>query len=58
MSEHGNAWTLALNWRPQARLRLSAEVLYIDSSRNQRRDEGLAARQTELQLQLGARVFF
>lgn len=58
LSEHGNAVTLALNWRPHERLRVTGEVLRIDSSRNQRRSAGLDARQSDVQVQVGARVFF
>jgi hypothetical protein len=58
LSEHGNAVTLALNWRPQERLRITGEVLRLDSSRNQRRDEGLDARQSDVQVQIGVRAFF
>lgn len=58
LSEHGNALTVALNWRPQERLRVTGEVLRIDSVRNQRRRGGLDARQVDVQVQLGVRVFF
>lgn len=58
LSEHGNALTLALNWRPQERLRVTGEVLRVDSSRNQRRSEGLDARQVDTQVQVGVRLFF
>jgi hypothetical protein len=58
LSEHGNALTLALNWRPQERLRVTGELLRVDSSRNQRRSEGLDARQSDLQVQVGVRGFF
>lgn len=58
LSEHGSAVTLALNWRPNERMRLTGEVLRIDSTRQQRKLAGLAPRQIELQLQLGIRLFF
>jgi hypothetical protein len=58
LSEHGNALTLALNWRPHERLRVTGEVLRVDSSRNQRRSEGLDAQQVDTQVQVGVRVFF
>jgi len=58
LSEHGNAVTLALNWRPQERIRVTGEVLRINSSRNQRRRGGEDARQVDVQVQLGVRVFF
>jgi hypothetical protein len=58
LSEHGNALTLALNWRPHERLRVTGEVLRIDSTRDQRRRGRLDARQVDTQVQLGVRVFF
>lgn len=58
LSEHGNAVTLALNWRPRERLRITGELLRIDSTRSQRRLAGLAPRQVDVQVQLGMRVFF
>ncbi|QSX77910.1 hypothetical protein [Agrilutibacter solisilvae] len=58
LSEHGNALTLALNWRPSDAVRLTGEVLRIDSSRNQRRLDELDARQVDVQVQLGLRLFF
>lgn len=56
--EHGNALTFALNWRPHERVRVTGEVLRIDSNRTQRRAAGLAPRQVDTQVQLGVRVFF
>lgn len=58
LDEHGNALTVALNWRPRDTLRLSGEVLRIDSTRAQRALGGLAPRQLDTQVQLGIRVFF
>ncbi len=57
-SEHGNAVTLALNWRPRPWLRLTGELVRIDSWRTQRLDEGLAPRRADTQAQLAARVFY
>ena len=57
LGEHGHAITFALNWRPAERVRVTAEVLRIDSERSQRRFEGLAPRQTDTQLQLALRLF-
>jgi len=57
-SEHGNALTLALNWRPRPWLRLTGEWLRVDSTRNQRRFEGLDPRQADTQVQVSARVLF
>ncbi len=56
--EHGRAFTAALNWRPNDRLRVTAEALHIDSTRPQRRAQGLAPRQRETQLQASVRWFF
>ena len=36
LSEHGNALTLALNWRPVDHVRVTGEWLWIDSRRDQR----------------------
>lgn len=58
LSEHGRALTAALGWRPRPWLRLSAEMLRIDSVRQQRVADGLAARQSDTQLQLSARLLF
>lgn len=58
LSEHGNALTAALNWRPNDRLRITGEWLWIDSTRDQRLLENLAPRQIDRQLQVGARVYF
>jgi hypothetical protein len=57
-SEHGNAMTFALNWRPREWLRFTGEVVRIDSWRTQRLAEGLQPRQIDNQLQLAARVFY
>ncbi|MGY4514534.1 hypothetical protein [Lysobacter sp. HA18] len=58
MDEHGRAITLALNWRPNDRWRVTGEVLQIDSVRNQRRIDGLDPRQRELQVQANVRWLF
>lgn len=58
LNEHGNALTAALNWRPNASVRVSGELLRIDSHRDQRRRAGLPAAQVDTQVQLGVRVFF
>lgn len=56
--EHGNAFTAALNWRPRDWLRLTAEALYIDSTRTERADYGLPTRTRHTQVQLSARLFY
>lgn len=58
LSEHGNAITAALNWRPNDRLRFTAEWLRIDSTREQRTLEGLSPRQIDRQVQISTRVLF
>ena len=58
LSEHGNALTAALNWRPNDRLRITGEWLWVDSTRDQRALEGLAPRQIDRQVQVSARVYF
>ena len=58
LSEHGNAQTIALNWRPDDRWRVSGELLRVDSARNQRRLEGASPRRVDVQLQLSLRRFF
>ena len=58
LSEHGNAVTLALNWRPLDWLRLTGEVVRVDSSTDQRIALGLAPRQIDTQVQFNARVLF
>jgi len=58
LSEHGNALTLALNWRPLEWLRLTGEALRVDSTRDQRLALGLPAHRIDNQLQFNARVLF
>jgi hypothetical protein len=57
-SEHGHAFTLAVTWTPEEWLRLTAEVLHVDSDRAQREEAGLAHRSRETQLQIGGRFLF
>ena len=52
------ALTLALNWRPQPRLRITGELLYVDSTRDQRRRAGIDPRQDSLQVQASVRWFW
>jgi hypothetical protein len=56
--EHGHAFTLAASWSPEDWLRLSAEALFVDSYRPQRRIVGLDPSSGESQFQLGARFYF
>ena len=56
--EHGNAVTAALNWRPRDWLRLTAEVLRIDSASTQRARLGLSSKSTITQAQLSVRLIY
>jgi hypothetical protein len=58
LSENGDALTGAVSWLPRDWLRLTGEVLWIDSRRNERAIVGLAPRQSDTQLQLSARFYF
>jgi len=58
LSEHGNAITAALNWRPNAWMRVTGEVLRVDSRRDQRLLEGSSPRRVDLQAQLSLRFEF
>jgi hypothetical protein len=58
LSEHGHAWTAALNWRPAKQLRLTGELLLVDSDRGQRRLAGLDPDQSAAQFQLSLRLLF
>jgi hypothetical protein len=57
-NENGNAGTIALTWRALHWLRLTGEVLRIDSVRSENTQFGLPARAAELQSQLNMRVSF
>ena len=56
--EHGYAVTLAGTWTPRPGLRLTAELLRVDSVRGQRAYAGLPTHLVELQGQLVARLLF
>jgi hypothetical protein len=56
-SEHGNALTFAVNYLPYDWLRLTAEAIRVDSTRNQRTLAGLSPRAVENQLQLSAKFY-
>jgi hypothetical protein len=58
MDEHGHALTLALNWRPHPRLRVTGELVHVDSVRDQRRLAGRDPRQDTLQAQASVRWFW
>jgi hypothetical protein len=57
LSEDGSAVTASTSWTPKDWLRLSAEILHIDSARNEQRIIGLSPHRAETQTQLCARLF-
>jgi hypothetical protein len=57
LSENGYAITTAVSWLPKDWLRVTGEVLYIDSTRNERTVVGLAPNQGETQAQLSLRFY-
>jgi len=57
LSEDGHAGTLSVSWQPKKWLRLTSEVLLVDSTRRERLPEGEAARQIETQFQFALRVY-
>lgn len=56
LSERGHAAALAVNWRPRDHVRVTGEWLRVDSTRNQRRQMGEAARRIDSQLQVNVRL--
>ena len=58
LSEDGHAFTFAVNTQAEEWLRLSAELLIIDSTRPERSLVKLSPNQVETQLQFAARFFF
>jgi hypothetical protein len=56
-SEDGYALTFAATWVPKDWLRLTGEILYVDSSRDERTIEGLAPNQSDTQGQLSVRFY-
>jgi hypothetical protein len=57
LSEHGNALTFAVNYLPYDWLRLTAEAIRVDSTRNQRKQDHLNPRAVENQFQLSAKFY-
>jgi hypothetical protein len=57
LSEHGNALTFAVNYLPYDWLRITAEAIRVDSTRNQRKLEQLNPHAVENQLQLSAKFY-
>lgn len=57
MSENGRAATAALSWLPNDWLKLTAELIALQSFRGERSQIGLNPARTETQFQLTARVY-
>ncbi|MGQ0740981.1 MAG: hypothetical protein ACT4OG_01610 [Alphaproteobacteria bacterium] len=57
-SENGHALTFAASWFPREWLRLTAEALHIESTRDQRFVTGDRPKAADTQLQLSARLYF
>jgi hypothetical protein len=57
LGENGYALTFAATWLPKDWLRLTGEVIYIDSTRNEREIDGLAPNQADTQAQLSLRLY-
>jgi hypothetical protein len=58
LSENGDALTAAVSWLPREWVRLTGEVLWVDSRRDERAVSGVDPRQSNVQLQLSARFYF
>lgn len=58
LSENGKAVTAAVSWLPEDWVRLTGELLLVDSKRDERAIVGLDPQQTNAQLQLSARFYF
>jgi hypothetical protein len=56
-SENGYALTFAASWLPKDWLRVTGEVLYLDSTRDERVVEGFAPNEAATQAQLSLRVY-
>ena len=56
--ESGKAWTFAYTFSPNARHRLTAELLHVNSTRTNRRDLGLDPRAIEILGTLSWRISF
>ncbi len=57
MSEDGTAGTFAATWQAEDWLRLTGEVLVVDSKRDQRLVDYVPAHETETQFQFAARLY-
>jgi hypothetical protein len=58
LGENGRALTGAVSWLPRDWVRLTGEVLWVDSTREERIVTGLSPRKSETQAQLSARFYF
>jgi hypothetical protein len=56
--EHGHAFTAAASWLPKDWLRITAELISLDSTRSERALEGLNPSELENLAQLSARIYF
>lgn len=56
--ENGTALTAAVSWLPKDWLRLTGEILSLDSKRAERLVAGMAPDQSETQAQFSARIYF
>jgi len=56
--ENGRAFTLSGSWTPMRWLRLSTELLQVDSYRGARMAAGTSPNASELQVQFVGRIFF
>jgi len=57
LSEHGHAFTVALNWLPNDWVRVTTEYIRLESTRQQRTRGGLPAYAAEDQFQLSVRLY-
>ncbi|HEY4114078.1 MAG TPA: hypothetical protein VGM17_08460 [Rhizomicrobium sp.] len=58
LSENGDAVTAAVSWLPKDWVRLTGEVLWVESDRGERVIAGAAPRQSGVQAQLSARFYW
>jgi hypothetical protein len=58
LGENGRALTGAVSWLPRDWVRLTGEVLWVDSTRKERIVTGLSPQKSETQAQLSARFYF
>jgi hypothetical protein len=57
LSENGHALTGAVSWLPRDWARLTGEVLWVDSKRDERVISGIDPQQSGVELQLSARFY-